>query len=280
MKTPVPELPNKMKPLFITALLKVKTFLLAAPFILTSLVFNFSNIILGIINNNIFFVLYIFAAFISILLPATFSPAEFVKKLEEKLGLDEDTALTCCGLYMGCGHKMSGVESRVPGKPLQTGIVEDAEVSPIKKEAENDENFDMQEMLAKAEQLEPPPVECGGFIENLTSAFNVGYTNVFCINRPIGKDTPSVRHFMIGLYPLHFVVNMTTLVFERYFSDTDVIRIRGHIFDYNKVILVATLTGLANSILFILFYYPNFFSALLRLMFDSLAKIQKVITLI
>ena len=152
--------------------------------------------------------------------------------------------------------------------------------SPIKKEAENEENFDMQEILAKAEQLEPSPVECGGFIKNLTSAFNVGYTNVFCINRPIGKDTPSVRHFMIGLYPLHFVVNMTTLVFERYFSDTDVIRIRGHIFDYNKVILVAILTGLANSILFILFYYPNFFSALLRLIFDSLAKIQKVITLI
>ena len=33
-------------------LLQVKTFFLTAPLIFTSLVFNFSNIILGIINNN------------------------------------------------------------------------------------------------------------------------------------------------------------------------------------------------------------------------------------
>ena len=96
-------------------------------------------------------------------------------------------------------------------------------------------------------------------------AFNVAYTNIFCITRPIDNDTPSVRHFMVGLYPLHFVVNMTTLVFERYFSDTDVITIRGHILNYNNVVLVAILTGLANLILFILFYYANFFFVALKL---------------
>ena len=95
-------------------------------------------------------------------------------------------------------------------------------------------------------------------------AFNVAYTNLFCITRPIGNDTPSVRHFMVGLYPLHFVVNMTALVFERYFSGTDVITIHGQIFNYNNIVLVAILTGLANLVFFIHFYYPNFFFVVLR----------------
>ena len=77
-----------------------------------------------------------------------------------------------------------------------------------------------------------------------------------------------VRHFMVGLYPLHFVVNMTTLVFERYFSDTDIITIRGQIFHYNNVIIMALLTGLANllpvfvpTILLLLISYTTRFFA-------------------
>ena len=222
--------PSKMKTLLFTAALKVKSFMLAAPFILTSLVFNFSNIILGIINNNFFFVVYMLAAFISLFLPATFSPAESVKKLEQKMGLTEDTAITCCGVHLECGHSSN-------------------------KKRGGEEKY---------EPFRPPPTSCRQFAKNMSWAFNVAYTNLFCITRPIGKDTPSVRHFMIGLYPLHFVVNMTTLVFERYFADTDVITIRGQIFSYNNVVLVAILTGLANMVLFILFYYPNFFFVVLR----------------
>jgi len=194
------------------------------------LVFNFSNIILGIINNNFFFVLYMLAAFISLFLPATFSPAESVKKLEEKMGLSDDNAVTCCGMRLRCGQSSS-------------------------KNKGKEEEYEL---------FRQPPSSCGEFVKNMSWAFNVAYTNLFCITRPISNKSPSVRHFMVGLYPLHFVVNVTTLVFERYFSDTDVITIRGEIFNYNNVVLVAILTGLANLILFILFYYPNFFFVALR----------------
>ena len=103
----------------------------------------------------------------------------------------------------------------------------------------------------------------------------MAYTNLFCITRPIGNDTPSVRHFMVGLYPLHFVVNMTALVFERYFANTDVITIRGQIFNYNNIVLVAMSTGLANLVLFVLFYYPNFFCAVFRFIHDSIIGNKK-----
>ena len=89
--------------MFVRALKKVKKFSFAAPLILTSLMFNFSNIILGIINNNFFFVLYMFAAFVSILLPATFSPAASVRNLEKRLGLNDDHARSFCGGKLGVG---------------------------------------------------------------------------------------------------------------------------------------------------------------------------------
>ena len=69
---------------------------------------------------------------------------------------------------------------------------------------------------------------------------------------------------MVGLHPLHFVVNITTLVLEMYFSDTD-FKITMQILNYKKIVLIAILTGLANLILFILFFYPNFFFVALRL---------------
>jgi len=243
----ITKLPSRLGSIMNTTASKVKTFLLTAPFILTSMVFNFSNIILGIINNNFFFVFYMLAAFISLFLPATFSPAVSVKKLEEKLGLGEDTGVTCCGVNLRCsGHGSSTKRGRGD----------------------------------KYELYRPPPTSCREFFKNMYWAFNVAFTNVFCITRPIGNDTPSVRHFMFGLYPLHFVVNMTTLLFERYFSDTDVITIRGHILNYNNIVLIAILTGLANMVLFVLFYYPNFFSVTLRLtskkMYGSMTKTTAV----
>ena len=70
----------------------IKTFVLTAPLIVTSLVFNFSNIILGLINNSLFFALYMLAAFISLYLPATFSPAGSIKAFEEMMGFHKNTA--------------------------------------------------------------------------------------------------------------------------------------------------------------------------------------------
>ena len=206
----------------------------AVPLIFTSLVFNFSVItlmIINIINNNFFFVLYMFAAFISILLPATFSPAESVKKIEEKMGLSANTG----------------------------------------------ESYEI---------FRRPPTSRRNLIKNLSRAFNVAYTNVFCITRPIGNSTSSVRHFMIGLYPLHFVVNMTTLVFERYFSESEVIAIRGQIFkfnfnfifSYNIIVLVGILTGLANLKFFLFFYYPDFFvgglTSIIKRVYDGMAVMR------
>ena len=63
-----------------------------------------------------------------------------------------------------------------------------------------------------------------------------------------------------------------TLVFERYFADTDVITVRGKILDYKTIVLVAILTGLANLILFTLFCYPNFFIVVLKLMGKKMQK--------
>ena len=121
----------------------------------------------------------------------------------------------------------------------------------------------------------PDPDEKAEKSELFRRAFNVACTNIFCITRPIGNDTPFVRHFMVGLYPLHFVVNMTTLVLERFFSDTNVIAIRGEIFNYNNVVLVAMLTGIANLILFILFYYPNFFSVAVKKIYDAVVSLSR-----
>ena len=223
--------------MLIRALKKVRAFSLTAPLILTSLVFNFSNIILGIINNNFFFVLYMFSAFFSILLPATFSPAASIEKLEKTMRLDEDNnqAATLCGLNLNCGR--DGGKKKVKVKRILEG----------------------------SDQIRPPPRELKDLMQNTSRAINLAYTNVFCITKPIVRDSASVRHFMVGLYPLHFVVNITSLVFERYFSNTDVITIRGQTFNYNNVVLLAILIGLANFILFILFYYPNFFDVALRL---------------
>ena len=122
----------------------------------------------------------------------------------------------------------------------------------------------LQEQEEKEEKLEQfnPPTSCKELTKNLSGALNIAYINTFCIARPIGNSNPAARRFMVGLYPLHFVVNMSTLVFERYFSDTDIITIRGQIFHFNDVIIMALLTGLANLILFIVFYYPNFFLAI------------------
>ena len=68
----------------------LRSFLFIAPLILTSLVFNFSNIILGIISNSFFFYFYYLAASSSLVLPTIFSPAESVKKMENMLGLRKD----------------------------------------------------------------------------------------------------------------------------------------------------------------------------------------------
>ena len=70
--------------------LGMKSSVLVLPLLLSSMVFNFTNIILGIINNNFFILFYLLAAFISVLLPATFSPADSINKLEKVLGLGLD----------------------------------------------------------------------------------------------------------------------------------------------------------------------------------------------
>ena len=71
---------------------------------------------------------------------------------------------------------------------------------------------------------------------------------------------------MVGLFPLHFVVNMTALVFERYFSSIEVFAIQGFIFTYNNVVLAAIFSGVANLFFFTLFYYtPNIFAFVTKL---------------
>ena len=70
--------------------------------------------------------------------------------------------------------------------------------------------------------------------------------------------------YMVGLYPLHFVVNMATLLFQKYFGTTHVVTIRGTIFNINTIILIAIAAGLVNLVLFILFYYPDIFPAMAR----------------
>ena len=118
--------------------------------------------------------------------------------------------------------------------------------------------------IEDADQIQVPPTDLKGLIKNMFKAFNVAYTNIFCITRPISRDSASIRHFMVGLYPLHFVVNMTSLIFMRYFSNRDVITIRGKIFNYDDVVFAALLTGIANIIFFVFFYYPSFFYLALR----------------
>ena len=83
---------------------------------------------------------------------------------------------------------------------------------------------------------------------------------------PIGNTSYAVRRFMVGLFPLHFVVNMTALVFERYFSSIEVFAIQGYIFNYNIAVLVAIFSGVANLFFFALFYYtPNIFAFVTKL---------------
>ena len=122
----------------------LRSFLFIAPLILTSLVFNFSNIILGIINKSFFFYFYYLAASASLLLPTIFSPAESVKKMENLLGLRKDPSNRCCG---------------------------------VPKEQESTSHENQGEVL-----------KLSGF-----PAFNVVYTNIFCINRPINNVAPSAR---------------------------------------------------------------------------------------
>ena len=126
----------------VRAMKRVKKFSLTAPLILTSLVFNFSNIILGIINNNFFFVLYMFSAFVSILLPATFSPAASVKNLEIRLGLDDDRARSFCGGKLNCGRGKD--KERAAGN------------------------------LEESDQIQPPK-DLKGLIKNTTRACNIAY---------------------------------------------------------------------------------------------------------
>ena len=69
----------------------VPSILLTLPLIITSIVFNFIPIILTIIgsSHSMFFYPYFFAAFVSNLLPATFSPYRVISKLEDHLGLTD-----------------------------------------------------------------------------------------------------------------------------------------------------------------------------------------------
>ena len=192
---------------------KLKSLVLAIPLLLSSMVFNFTNIILGIINNNYFILFYILAAFLSLLLPATFSPAASIAQLEKvlRIGRDEEKS-----------------------KEDRKGI-------------------------KKLSQVTKPPTTVRELMKNLSRGINMAYVNIFCIARPICNASPAVRHYMVGLYPLHFVVNMTTLLFEKYFGTTNVVTISGIIFNINTIIWIAIGAGLVNLILFILFYYPDIF---------------------
>ena len=196
---------------------KLKSLVLAIPLLLSSMVFNFTNIILGIINNNYFILFYMLAAFVSLLLPATFSPAASINKLEKVLQLGRDE-------------------------------------EKLKETSKEDRNGSK-----KFSQVTKPPKTLREMMKNLSRAINMAYVNMFCIARPICNASPAVRHYMVGLYPLHFVVNVTTLLFEKYFGTTNVITISGIIFNINTIILIAIGAGLVNLVLFILFYYPDIF---------------------
>ena len=85
---------------------------------------------------------------------------------------------------------------------------------------------------------------------------------MFCLARPIHNPSPILRQYMVGLYPLHYIVNLACLLFTLYFPSIDSITIRGTIININLVILVGILSGVLNFIFFVLFYYPTIFCAL------------------
>ena len=217
------KLGKKIGKFFSNLPLKLKSVLLSIPLLLSSMVFNFTNIILGIINNNFFILFYLLAAFISVLLPATFSPADSINKLEKVLGLGLD-----------------------------------------QEKLKENTNADGKNSRKSTGQVAQPPTTGREMMKNVFRGINMAYINIFCIARPICNPSPAVRHYMVGLYPLHFVVNMASLLFQKYFGTTHVVTIRGIIFNINTIILIAIAAGLVNLVLFILFYYPDIFPAMAR----------------
>ena len=172
---------------------KLKTFIRIVPITSTSIMFNYIVIILTILNG--YFTIYVLVAFISIFLPATFSPFKSVAELEKSLGLLDD----------------------------------------------NDEE-DGKRTYSKI---------------NITRAIYMSLVNLFCHAHPLKNETPSLRQFTVGIYPLHFVVNITTLLLIQCFSTTSEITVNGIILNITLLINMALVAGVLNLVLLIFYYYPR-----------------------
>ena len=152
-----------------------------------------------------------FAAFVSTLWPAMFSPYRVISKLEDHLGLNDKE---------GSNHlKTRRAHYNPPSNSQQLG-------------------------------------------QHLSRAMNIAYINMFCLARPIHNPSPILRQYMVGLYPLHFIVNLACLVFTLYFPSIDSITIRGTIINIDYVLLTGILAGVLNFLFFVLFYYPRIFCIL------------------
>ena len=92
---------------------------------------------------------------------------------------------------------------------------------------------------------------------SLTRAIMMALVNFFCLAHPLKNDSPSLRHYTLGLYPLHYIVNITTLLFLHFFSTNDFIIFNGIIFYTNYITIVAFTAAFLNLVFLLFFLYPN-----------------------
>jgi len=180
--------------------LTLRFFLIYSPFVISSLVFNVGTSILVVQTENPFFLLYLPAVFLSILLPAYYPPMAFFLTKEQTLGLDP----------------------RFPNK----------------------KDFSTR---------------------SLSRGLFRAFSNFFLVSKGFGD--PSL--FLVLIYPLHFLVNMTTLVLVTVFT-----QMSSHIkltqspsFEENNkllCILIICGLGLLNLVMLPFFAYKNAHLVLLR----------------
>ena len=103
-------------------------------------------------------------------------------------------------------------------------------------------------------------------------AINMSLVSMFCVAHPVKKNSPSLRHYTIGLLPLHFIVNITALLFLYFFTTTDFIVMNGLILNVNYTIFVAFLSSLLNIVLLLFFFYPNILAIFLKFIRNSMKK--------
>ena len=109
-------------------------------------------------------------------------------------------------------------------------------------------------------------------VRRFRRAINLSLVSMFCVVHPLKHNSPSLRHYTIGLLPLHFVVNITALLFLYFFSTTDFIVINGLILNVNYTIFAALSSSVLNMVLLLFFFYPNILAIGLKSIRNSKKK--------